>query len=227
MLSRLERSVDRQQRFVADASHELRSPLTRMRAELEVDLAAGPDGVARDRLESLREEVMGLQDLVEDLLHLARADAADIPLRAEPVDLDDVVLREGRRIQAGGRVTVDLSGVSAAQVTGDPAQLTRAIRNLADNAERHAAARVTFTLSETSSSAVLAVGDDGPGIPPEHASAVFERFGRVDLARSRATGGSGLGLAIAREIVERHGGALVLDPAHHPGARFVMTLPLA
>lgn len=226
MLARVEGSVGRQQRFVADASHELRSPLTRMRTELEVDLAAMPHGVERERLESLREEVVSLQQLVEDLLHLARADAAEAPLRMESVDLDDVVLQEARRVQAVGRVAVDMSGVSGANVTGDSAQLARAIRNLADNAERHATHMVTFTLGETDGAAVLIVCDDGPGIPPDRVDAVFERFGRVDDARSRATGGSGLGLAISREIVERHGGTLVLDATHHPGARFVMTVPL-
>ncbi|RPI21106.1 MAG: sensor histidine kinase, partial [Actinobacteria bacterium] len=148
MLARLESSVDRQQRFVADASHELRSPLTRMRTEIEVDLAAEPEGASRERMESLREEVIALQQLVEDLLDLARADAAETPLRAEPVDLDDVVLREGRRLHADGRVAVDLSAVSAAHVRGDAAQLARAIRNLADNAERHAAGLVSFALGE-------------------------------------------------------------------------------
>jgi signal transduction histidine kinase len=225
MLERLEKSVDRQQRFVGDASHELRSPLARLRAEIEVDLAtlAGADAT---RLESLRDEVIALQRLVEDLLVLARLDADHRPVRIQPIDLDDLVFKVGRRVKADGRVDVDMSGVSGAHVAGDPHQLERAITNLSDNAERHASHEVKFTLMEEDGRAVLTIGDDGPGIPEEHADRIFERFVRVDAARSQATGGSGLGLAITREIIERHGGTVELDTAHTYGARFVVTLPL-
>ncbi len=227
MLERLESSVERQQRFVGDASHELRSPLARMRSEIEVDLATAPREGVRERLESLREEVVALQRLVEDLLVLARLDAGRLPVRADPVDLDDLVLKEGRRLKADGRLAVDMSGVSAAQVTGDPQQLARVIRNLGDNAERHASRSVTFTLSELAGVAVLTVGDDGPGISEVHADKIFERFVRVDPARTQAAGGSGLGLAITREIIERHGGTVEVDTTHNPGARFVVRIPLA
>ena len=137
MLARLERSVRRQQRFVADASHELRTPLTRMRAELEVDERdpAGADAAATRR--SQLEEIAGLQRMIEDLLLLARSDAGTPSRRSEPVDLDDIVLEE---IRASGRsaITVDASRVSAAQVLGDPDELRRVVRNLIDNACRHA-----------------------------------------------------------------------------------------
>lgn len=227
MLERLESSVRRQQRFVGDASHELRSPLARMRAEIEVDLATAPREGDRESLESVREEVLALQRLVEDLLVLARLDADRLPVRAEPVDLDDLVLKEGSRLKAEGRLAVDMSGVSAAQVNGDPRQLARAIRNLSDNAERHASGSVTFTLAELGGMAILTIGDDGPGIPLEHTDKIFERFVRVDAARTQTAGGSGLGLAITREIIERHGGIVELDRAHKPGTRFVVTLPLS
>lgn len=226
MLGRLEGSVERQKRFVGDASHELRSPLARMRSEIEVDLAMAPKDLDAARLQSLRQEVVAVQRLVEDLLLLARLDADQLPVRAEAVDLDDLVLREGRRLKADGRVAVDMSGVSGAQVTGDPLQLARAIKNLSDNAERHASRAVTFTLAESDGQAIFTISDDGPGIPAGHADKIFERFVRVDDARGLATGGSGLGLAITREIIERHGGIVELDPAHNPGARFVVTLPL-
>lgn len=227
MLGRLENSVQRQQRFVGDASHELRSPLARMRSEIEVELALDPGEPERGRLESLLEEVVGLQRLVEDLLLLARLDADRLPDRVQPVDLDDLVMNEGRRLQAEGRVTIDMSGVSGAQVNGNPLQLARAIRNLSDNAARHASSAVTFTLAEHNGNAVFTVDDDGSGIPPAHTDLIFERFVRVDDARGQSTGGSGLGLAITREIVERHGGLVELDKSHGPGARFVVTLPLA
>lgn len=126
---------------------------------------------------------------------------------------------------AAAPVTVDAAGVSGAQVRGDADQLTRVVRNLGDNATRHANRVVTLTLTETDRAAVLAIGDDGPGIPAEQRDRVFERFTRLDGARTTAGGGAGLGLAIARDIVRRHGGTLEIDPGHGPGARFVVTLP--
>jgi len=227
MLGRLETSMERQQRFVGDASHELRSPLARMRTEIEVDLATVPENIYRDRLQSIREEVLGVQRLVEDLLLLAQLDADQVPARVEPVDLDDLVLVEGRRLSIDGRVAVDMSGVSGAQVTGDPYQLARAIRNLSDNAERHASHAVIFTLAESDGKAIFTIGDDGPRIPAEHADKIFERFVRADQARGQETGGSGLGLAITREIIERHGGMVEVDTARDAGALFIVTLPLA
>lgn len=226
MLARLESSVRRQQRFVGDASHELRSPLARMRSEIEVDLALTPTAAYRARLESLREEVLAVQRMVEDLLVLARLDSDRLPVRMQPVDLDDLVLNEATRLKAENRLAVDISGVSGAQVMGDPHQLARAIANLSDNAERHAAAAVTFTLTEGNGEAVLTVEDDGPGIPPGHTEVIFERFVRVDDARGQLTGGSGLGLAITREIVERHGGRVEVDPDGRSGARFIVTIPI-
>jgi signal transduction histidine kinase len=224
MLDRLADALAQQQRFVADASHELRSPLTRIRTELEVDLARGAEVDAR----SVLAEVLGMQRLVEDLLQLARADAAAAGNgRLESVDLDDMLLREIRRIRAGGRAELDIAGVSGAQVTGDPEQLARAVRNLVDNAVRCATTRVTVTLAETGPTAELTVADDGPGIPPADRERIFERFGRLDQARGRQTGGIGLGLAITREIVQRHGGTIAVDTGPDGGARFTVRLPAA
>ena len=225
MLDRVEDATGRQQRFVADASHEPRSPLTRIRSELEVDLAH-PDTAALARTHrSVLEETVALQRLVSDLLYLARADAGALATRQEPVDLDDVVLRAAEGLRADGRVKVDISAVSAAQVLGDPDQLGRCVRNLTDNAARHAASTVTLALSEQDHRAVLSVADDGPGVPADQRDRVFERFARLDEARSATAGGTGLGLAITREIVQRHRGSIAVDPEHHPGTRFVVTLP--
>jgi signal transduction histidine kinase len=227
MLGRVDDAARRQHQFLADASHELRSPLTRIRTELEVDLAhpGEADPVATHR--SVLDETVALQRLAEDLLLVARGDAgATVIGREQDVDLDDVVLRAARRVRAGERVHVDLSGVGAAQVRGDPDLLARAVGNLADNAVRHAASTVWFSLSEADGSAVLAVADDGPGVPAEDRERIFERFARVDEARGSATGGTGLGLAIARDVAERHGGTLVLEDGQ-PGARFVLTLPVS
>jgi signal transduction histidine kinase len=141
-----------------------------------------------------------------------------------PVDLDEVVEGSVTRARSGG-VRVDTAGVRPVQVRGDPDQLERLVANLLDNAVRHATERVTVTLTEDDGQAMLAVADDGPGVAPSDAERVFERFTRLDEARSQADGGAGLGLAIARDIAVRHGGTLVLDLTERSGARFVLTLP--
>jgi signal transduction histidine kinase len=229
MLDRLEDGAARQQRFVADASHELRSPLARIRSEIEVDLAhpdgADPTATAR----SVLDETVGLQHLVDDLLALARSDAGTggSGRPPGPVDLDEVVGRLVRRVREGGRVAVDARGVGPARVTGDADRLGRAVANVVDNAVRHADTTVTVTLAEEDGSVRLTVADDGPGIPPGQRDAVFERFARLDTARSAGDGGTGLGLAIARDTVTEHGGTIEVDPDHSPGARLVITLPAA
>jgi signal transduction histidine kinase len=227
MLDRVEDAVGRQQRFVADASHELRSPLTRIRTELEVDLAhpTGADPFVTHR--SVLEETAALQRMVEDLLHLARTDAGGTTVHRAPMDLDDVVLRHARRLREGGQATVDVRGVVPVGVEGDVDLLSRAVGNLADNAARHSRTTVTFALVERDGQAVLSVTDDGPGIPPDERERVFERFTRLDASRTSSTGGTGLGLAIARDILERHGGTVVVDSDHRAGARFVAALPCA
>jgi signal transduction histidine kinase len=226
LLRRAELASLRQQRFVADAAHELRSPLTRMRTELEVDLAhpGRAEPLATHRI--VLEEAVGLQHLVDDLLELARLDAPNGPQGdLAAVDLDVVVERVAADLRARGDVAVDTSGIGPAQVSGQAEQLRRAIANLADNAARHATGTVSFEVAEEAGQAIVAVVDDGPGIPAADRTRVFERFSRVDEARSAATGGTGLGLAIAREIVERHGGTIAVDADHAPGARVVIRLP--
>lgn len=224
-LDRLENAIRRQRRFVGDASHELRSPLTRIRSELEIDLADGQP-VAPERTErSVLADVIQLQHLVEDLLQLARSDDGIPDLQFQPVDLDDIVLREARRISERGRAVVDLGNMSAAQTIGDPQQLARAVRNLVENAERHAVAVITVFLAEEDHRVRLTVRDDGAGISANDRQHIFERFTRLDDARSRDTGGTGLGLAIVRDIVERHGGTIRLDDGLP--TQFVIELPLA
>ena len=224
-LRRVEAAHERQQRFVGDASHELRTPLTSIRSELEVDLAH-PQRDLRVTHRSVLDETVRLQRLVEDLLYLARSDAGAGEPRRDAVDLDEIVLEEARATRARRGIDVDAGGVSGAQVVGDGDQLARVVRNLLDNAERHARARVVITLGEDGDRVVLTVTDDGPGIPAEQAGRIFERFARVDEARGRDEGGSGLGLAISHEIVTRHGGTIGVDPNSRNGARFVVRLPL-
>lgn len=223
MLDRIDAAADRQQQFVADASHELRSPLTRMRTELEVDLAH-PDQ-ARP-LETHRRVLNGIdrmQRLADDLLDLARRDAI-APARREVLDLDDVVLDEVTRARSVAAVSVDATRVSAAQVVGDRAGLARVVANLLDNAVRHASSAVRVELAEVEDHAVLAVADDGSGIAPADQERVFERFVRLDDARP-ADGRNGLGLAIVREVVGRHGGTVAVDPDFASGTRIMVTFP--
>jgi signal transduction histidine kinase len=226
MLDRLEASAERQRRLVADASHELRSPLARIRTQLEVDRAhpASADPAATQA--SVLAETDRLQRLVDDLLLLARGDAGALDVvAAQPVDLDAVAEAEAAARRGPARPLIDTHGVTPAQVWGSRRQLERAVGNLLDNAVRHGRDRVTVTVAGDGASVVLGVADDGPGVPTGAEEAVFERFTRLDDARAEANGGAGLGLAIARDVAVRHGGTLTVDRANGSGARFVLTLP--
>lgn len=232
MLDRLQSATERERRFVGDASHELQSPIAATRTELEVALAH-PEGVDWPAAAAgLLEENERMGRLVQDLLFLARADEAGVPgtpgARQEMarLDLDDVVLAEVERARGAGRAPVDASAVSAAEVRGRPEELARVVRNLVENAQRHAATMVTVALHDLGTEVELVVADDGPGIPEADRRRVFDRFTRLDDARSRDSGGSGLGLAIAREVVTAHGGRIQVD-GDGPGARFVVRLPSA
>jgi signal transduction histidine kinase len=219
MLQRLQEAAGRQRRFVADASHELRSPLASLRTQLEVgrDYAHRDDDGIDDQLA----EVERMERLVGDLLLLAKTDERRLVVRSRPVDLRGVVLDEAERARAQGRVRFDTAAVTAATVNGDPEGLARVVRNLLENATRYARERVELTLAEHDGRVELSVADDGPGIPAEARERVFERFARLDEGRTRDAGGAGLGLAIVRELVQAHGGSVTVGG----GARFVVTLP--
>ena len=226
MLDRLQVSADRQQEFVADASHELQSPLASSRAQLEVGLAHAADTDWPTTAAEVLEENQRMERLVRDLLLLARTGPDSPHGGAGPVDLDDLVLEEVRRLRERGRVTADIAGVSPARVTGHPEQLRRVVRNLLDNAERHADHAVLVELRNGAGRTELVVTDDGPGIAAADRERIFERFTRLDAGRARDDGGSGLGLAIAKQVVEAHGGTIRAEPARQ-GARLVVTLPAA
>lgn len=226
MLDRLSDAARKQRRFVTDASHELRSPLTGMRAQLEVALAHPDVTDWPTTSNDVLADTMRLQRLADDLLAAARSDDPDGTFSPRLTDLDDIVLREVRRVRLRGSVEVDATKVEAVQSAVDPDGLTRIVRNLLDNAERHARSRIDVMLTTDDRSVRMQVKDDGPGIPSAQRDAVFERFARLDQARDRDAGGSGLGLAIARQIATQHGGTLiVLDSAS--GALLELTLPLA
>ncbi len=226
MLDRLDDAADRQRRFVSDASHELQSPLTSLRARLEVNLSVNQQPDWRTSDQEALEEVIEMHRLVDDLLVLARFDAGVAKPELRLVDLDDLIFRETEQLRSRGLVKIDVHDVSAGQVLGDPDQLRRAFRNVLNNAERHAARVVRVTVREDDGMIEVVLADDGPGIPVEYYDRIFERFGRVDDARARDAVSTGLGLAITREIIEAHGGRITVE-AGDPGARFVIRIPAA
>jgi heavy metal sensor kinase len=223
MLDRLEQAGRRQRGFVADAAHELRSPLASMRAQLEV-ASRHPDRTDWRRLTAgALADTLRLGRMVEDLLALARLDERPGAMQSRELELGDVAREVADRMPAAGAdVCLELDG--GARVRGDRQALGRVVQNLLDNAVRHASSRVRVSVGLQGGLAVLAVDDDGPGIPAADRERVFERFTRLDDARSREHGGAGLGLAIAREIVRAHGGELTAEDGA-PGARLVMRLP--
>ncbi|MCX4521320.1 ATP-binding protein [Streptomyces anulatus] len=220
-LTVLEASVERQRRFVADASHELRSPIASLRTQLEVaeahpELLDLPGAVA---------DTVRLQVLAADLLLLARLDAGEKPGSAT-VELgalvrEEVSQRTGDRIEVG----VEVPQGGAFEVNGSRGQLSRVIGNLLDNAQRHAEGSVAVSVAADGRGVRVEVRDDGAGVPEDERERIFERFVRLDDARSRDDGGAGLGLAIARDVASRHGGTLTVDRAAEGGAAFRLWLP--
>jgi signal transduction histidine kinase len=214
-LAALETSVERQRRFVADASHELRSPIASLRTQLEV-AAAHPELLD---LDGAVEDTVRLQRLAADLLLLARLDAGERPADAH-VDLAALA-----REEAGDRAGVRVRAEDDVTVAGSRGQLGRVLANLLDNAQRHARSAVEVSVRRDGGTAVIAVADDGEGVPAADRERIFERFVRLDAARSRDDGGAGLGLAIARDVVVRHGGTLTVHGAPAGGALFELRLP--
>ncbi|MEU5460061.1 sensor histidine kinase [Streptomyces althioticus] len=215
-LAALETSVERQRAFVADASHELRSPIASLRTQLEV-AAAHPELLD---LEGAVEDTVRLQNLAADLLLLARLDAGERPAGTR------VELAALAREAAEGRQGVTVEA-ERAETAGSRGQLARVLANLLDNAERHARERITVTVRREGGEAVVGVADDGEGVAEADRERIFERFVRLDAARSRDDGGAGLGLAIARDVAVRHGGTLTAGAAPAGGALFELRLPLA
>jgi signal transduction histidine kinase len=223
LLARLDASTQRQREFVADAAHELRSPLSSLHTQLEVAVRHPGSTDWRTRGPALIEESERLSRLVDDLVRLARLDARP-HLRKRPVDLDEIVFHEVLRARLSTSVLVDQHAVSAARVYGDGEALARVVRNLLDNAIRYAVDRIEVSLGVREGTAILVVADDGPGIPVADRRRVFERFTRLDGARARDTGGSGLGLAIAHEVITAHHGHIHVED-NDPGARIVIRIP--
>ncbi len=229
MLDRLEAGVETQRRLIADASHDLRTPLAVMRSELDVALAAGdlaPD--AAEVLASTAEEVERMSRMVDNLLALAQADQGALELFVRPVDLRDVAESTAatlRPLAAAKGLTIEVTG-TAAVVDGDRERLGQVVSNLVDNAVKYTArGGIRLRAWQEGAEAGITVTDSGPGIPPDELTRVFGRFYRTDTARNRTVEGSGLGLAIAEEIVHAHGGRIWADRDAGGGTRVCFALP--
>jgi signal transduction histidine kinase len=227
MLDRLDEAQRAQRRFVSDASHELKSPLASLRQYAEV-AQIHPDRIsANDLSTAVLDEGARLERLVQNMLVLAHADEHSLAHTSAPVDLDDLLLREASRLRASTTLTIDASAIGAGRVQGDAGLLGQVVRNLADNAARHATTRIALGLHEHNNTITLTVDDDGSGIAPSERDRVFDRFVRLDEARARQSGGSGLGLSIVREIVLAHGGEVSVTQSALGGAGLIVRLPAA
>lgn len=223
-LDRLEGAVARQRAFISDLSHELRSPLTGLRTELELARSDPHASDMAETTEAMLRNADRLEQVVNDLLTLARLES-DQGLQKEPVDLHQIADQEVLRRPRRTRIRVE--GDSPVVVRGGRLELARVLTNLIDNADRHAATSVVVKVGEQGDHAVVEVVDDGGGIPPEDRERVFDRFTRLAEARHKDAGGTGLGLAISRDIVLAHGGTLAITDRvdGYEGARFILRLP--
>ena len=226
MLSRLEDAAGRQRRFVADASHELRSPLTAIRTGLEVGLAHPDQAPWPAIAERAVKQATRLEGLISELLLLARKDAAQSAARQQRVQLAPLVA-ESRATAAGSRIPVEIDVPPALAVAGDPAELSRLFRNVIDNAIRYARTTVRITALPHSADGTvrIQIADDGPGVPAAERHRVFDRFVRLDASREQHSGSTGLGLAIAKAIVAAHRGAIEIGETDEGGALVTVDLP--
>ncbi len=224
MLDRLERAQKTQNQFVSDASHELRSPLATIRQHAEL-ASRYPEATSLETLsDTVLQEGTRMQQLVEGLLLLAKLDEGQ-RYTSELLDVDDLLFQEARRLRQLG-LAVDSSEVHPARFNGNAQLLTTVVRNLGDNAARHASGGILLSLSaEEGKNLKLTVQDDGSGVPEEQREAIFERFARLDESRTRDSGGSGLGLAITKRIIDSYGGTISVDDSPLGGARFTVVLP--
>jgi signal transduction histidine kinase len=223
MLARIEAGHRAQQRFVGDASHELRSPLTTIISGLEA-AEDHPEILTGLASKTLLPEAHRMRTLIEDLLLLARADEQRLVMHAKEVVVSEVAEAEVGRARHHASCAIH-SVITPVRIFGDSAAISRVIRNLLDNAVRHATSRVEVCVSNRDREAIIAISDDGPGIAPEDRMRVFERFVRLDFDRSRSSGGAGLGLAIVAGVVAAHGGAVSIEDRPGRGITMLVSLP--
>ncbi|MBQ8200917.1 MAG: HAMP domain-containing protein [Clostridia bacterium] len=233
MAEKIENFDRSRSQFVSNASHELKTPLATMKILLE-NLLYDPDMPSELRTEFMQDmnhEIDRLTGIITDLLTLTQIDSHDAELHAQEVDLSALTEETLHTLRPaadkhGQRLFVQLA--PDVRIVGDPSKLTQIIYNLADNALKYTpeGGEIHITLSAQGADAVLTVSDNGIGIPEEDQAHIFDRFYRVDKARSRATGGTGLGLSIVRQMVQLHGGAITVDSVPEKGSSFTVTLPL-
>ena len=224
MLARIEAGHRAQQRFVGDASHELRSPLTTIISGLEA-AEHHPELLDKELASNiLLPEAHRMRTLIDDLLLLARADEHRLVLRTEEISVDEVADAEVARALPDASCAIH-TVINPVRIVGDSAAISRVIRNLLDNAVRHATSRVEVCVGAREQQAIIAISDDGPGIAPADRTRVFERFVRLDSDRSRSSGGAGLGLAIVAEVVAAHGGTVAIEGSPGRGTTMLVSLP--
>ena len=229
MLTRLEAALERERDFVADAGHELRTPLALLRTELELALrhAESPEEV-REAVRWASQEAARLSQLADDLLLIARSDRGKLPLRIETLDAGQlfatVVSRFEWQAEDAGR-PLESDAPPSVRLSGDRLRLEQALANLVDNALRHGGGRVRLAVAGADGRVELHVQDQGPGFPPEFLDGAFERFSRPEAGR--AGGGSGLGLSIVKAIAEAHGGTAHAVNSPDGGADVWLVLPTA
>jgi heavy metal sensor kinase len=237
MLVRLDDAFERQKRFIADASHEMRTPLTILKGDVEVALSRPRSaGEYRATLDLVNQTTDRLAALVEELFLLARADNHQFPLQVEPFDLAELLRQEVTKLMPRAfekNIALDLAAPAELQIEADRAKLSRLLLNLIDNAIKYSnsGASVTVTAAIEQDQARITIADTGPGIGPEHLPYLFERFYRVDQARSRhmaesdGSSGAGLGLSIAAWLAKIHGGRIEVESQVGQGATFTVWLP--
>lgn len=230
LLGRIEQASTRQQQFVGDASHELRSPLTALQVQIDVALANATSSDFAAELAPMSGQVKRMTMLIEDLLFLAKSTQARPMVLPALVDLDEIVSEEAERLRALGGPEIVTSVLSAQRVEGSHRDISRMMRNVGDNAHDHAEVKICISLRVANRFAEILVTDDGVGIAQSDQEKIFSRFSRLDGSRVRDSrgGGSGLGLSIARQIVESAAGSIfVRDRSDgHKGAEFVIRLPI-
>jgi heavy metal sensor kinase len=232
MIARLDRSFQQVRQFSADASHELKTPLTAIRGEAEVALMGELQAEdSRRSLRSILESAERMSEVVDSLLLLARADAGQALIRREPVDLGSLTLQVVEDLEPlAGRQGVSLvvGDIDDVTVAGDPLWLQQAVCNLVSNGIKYtpAGGSVTVELKQEEGQAALVVRDTGIGIAEEHLPQIFDRFYRIDHGRARTAGGAGLGLSITRWVVEAHGGQIRVESTPGQGSVFRILLPV-
>jgi signal transduction histidine kinase len=223
MLQGMQAAMKRERRFIADASHELRSPIAAIRGALETsDHTVG--GMERSHEVALS-ALQRLDFMADGLLTLDSIGGPRNELPLRPIDLDELVLLQVNELRKRTSLTIDASNVSGGQVLAREVDMMRIVENLSSNAVRYAESRIEYSVAERGDHVWLAVADDGPGIPEPMRNIVFERFARIDSARNWSNGGTGLGLAIVSEIVTTYGGRVWVEATTTHGARFVIRLP--